>query len=118
MSQHRHRPFTPPKIVSIPLPKAESHPQFELGKVVMTPGALDLLRAKGLQPLDFLLMHEFGEWGEVDAEDRAANDAAVKNGARIFSAYRLGADRLWIITEACGDDGQRASTCLLCPEEY
>ncbi len=63
-------------------------------------------------------MHEFGEWGEVDADDKAANDAAVKNGSRIFSVYRLGADRLWIITDACDDEGRRASTCILRPEEY
>jgi hypothetical protein len=26
--------------------------------------------------------------------------------------------KIWIITEAAGDDGNRASTCILLPDEY
>jgi hypothetical protein len=43
----------------------------------------------------------------------------VRDGSRIQSAYRnLQGDQLEIITAAEGDDGQRASTCTLLPEEY
>jgi hypothetical protein len=34
-------------------------------------------------------------------------------GARFFSAYETEAGKVWIITEA-----DRASTCILLPEEY
>jgi hypothetical protein len=42
-----------------------------------------------------------GDWGEVDAEDAQANEAALTNGLRLLSAYRLTDEtRIWIITEA------------------
>ena len=41
------------------------------------------------------------------------------DGSRILSAYRtLKGVKIWIITEAVGDDGRRASTCLLLPDKY
>ena len=50
----------------------------------------------------------------------SATEAALKDGSRIFSAYNLPrtGERLWIITEAEGDDGNRASTCVLLPDDY
>jgi hypothetical protein len=55
-----------------------------------------------------------GDWGEVCAEDKRANDAALKLGERLLSAYTLSAGvKVWIITEA-----DRSSTCILLPEEY
>lgn len=118
MSEHRHRPFTPPTIRFIPIPKEEAKPLFSTGQVVMTPGAGALLKAQSLQPLDFLFRHEQGDWGDLAYEDKAANADALRSGARLLSAYKVGTDRLWIITDAADDDGKRASTCLLLPEEY
>ena len=112
------RPFTPPKIVSIPIPKEVANPLFSLGQIVITPGALELLRVKGVHPVDFITLHEYGDWGTLDVEDKAANDAAVNSGARVFSAYMLGEDRLWVITDATDDDGVRRATTLLLPQEY
>lgn len=58
--------------------------------------------------------HQAGDWGELDARDKAANDLALKNQTRIFSAYRAAnGTRFWIITEA-----GRSSTCVLLPEDY
>lgn len=69
--------------------------------------------------------HTSGDWGDVDAEDKATNDAARKDGGRLLSAYRLdgvrfapsspwpGDDKVWIITEAC-----RSLTTVLFPSEY
>ena len=89
-------------------------PRFELGQVVATPGALDTLHRLGLTGLDQLRRHHQGDWGDLDAEDIATNNAALKNGARLFSSYQLTADiKLWIITEA-----DRSVTTLLLPEEY
>ena len=40
-------------------------------------------------------------------------------GSRLLSAYRtLRNTRIWIITEAKDDDGKRAATTILLPEEY
>ncbi|MGH7169713.1 MAG: hypothetical protein ACRELG_05485 [Gemmataceae bacterium] len=94
-------------------------PQFRLGQIVATPGALEALQLAGQDPLFFLERHVRGDWGEVDAEDGRLNDESVRDGSRILSAYRtLQGEKLWIITEAEGDDGRRASTCILLPDEY
>ena len=55
----------------------------------------------------------------VAAQDAKANDEALGNGARILSAYDTqDGTRLWIITEAEDDCGQRAATTILLPQEY
>ena len=55
----------------------------------------------------------------VEAEDWQANDQALADGSRLLSAYNtLKGVKLWIITEAENDNGQRAATTLLLPDEY
>jgi hypothetical protein len=93
--------------------------KFEPGQIVATPGALEALAQSGQCVTFFLHKHLSGDWGEVDDEDRSLNDQALVNGSRILSAYRtLKGIKVWIITEAVGDDGNRASTCILLPDEY
>ena len=93
--------------------------KFGLGQVVATPGALEALREAGQQPSEFLGRHLAGDWGDLDDVDRLLNDEALIEGSRILSAYTTRTEtKLWVITEACDDDGRRASTCLLLPEEY
>lgn len=91
---------------------------FSLGQTDATPGALALLQSQNSEAITFLRRHQAGDWGDLEAEDKAANDEALQSGARLLSAYVLDEARLWVITEAQGDDGQRASTCILLPEEY
>ena len=89
-------------------------PKFSLGQTVATPRALDALRRTGQPATAFLMRHQLGDWGVVDADDAKANDWSVANEARILSAYKLADEtRIWIITEA-----DRSSTCILLPEEY
>jgi len=41
------------------------------------------------------------------------------DGSRIWSAYNtLRGVKIWVITEAVGDDGDRAATTILLPAEY
>lgn len=88
--------------------------KFPLGRIVATPGALAMLEAAGRMPMEFLDRHVSGDWGTMDAEDRAANDRAVLEGSRILSAYPINAaETLWIITE-----WDRSVTTLLLPEDY
>jgi hypothetical protein len=100
--------------------RPQPRPKFHPGRVVATPGALEAIRASGQTPEIFLAAHLEGYWGgDLCAEDRNLNDEALIDGSRLLSAYRtLRGERLWIITEAIGEDGRRASTCLLLPEEY
>jgi hypothetical protein len=89
-------------------------PKFSLGQIVATPGAIRALEESGQTPQFFLDRHVQGDWGVVDEADKTLNDQALANGERLLSAYRtLGNVRLWVITEA-----NRASTCVLLPEEY
>jgi hypothetical protein len=93
---------------------------FSLGRLVATPSALRCLAELGLLPSDLLHRHQRGDHGDLCAEDLAANTLAVQTGARILSAYELGPERqrIWVLTEAQDDAGQRQSTCILLPSEY
>jgi hypothetical protein len=92
---------------------------FELGQTVATPGALAALEASGELPATYLTRHQNQDWGNLSSSDIRANQNAVMNGDRVFSLYRLNdGTRLWVITDAADDDGRRASTCILLPEEY
>ena len=94
--------------------------KFELGRIVITPGALGALEEAQQNALHFLALHASGRWGDLDREDRAANDRAIAHEGdreqqdRVLSAYqtRLGA-KLWVITE-----WDRSVTTILLPGEY
>ena len=87
---------------------------FPLGRILATPGALQAFERAACDPVGVLARHVTGDWGDLDAEDRSANDDAVRTGARILSAYRLPTgERVWVITEA-----DRSATTVLLPEEY
>jgi hypothetical protein len=90
-----------------------------LGQIIATPGALVALAAAATSPSALLRRHAAGDWGDLDAHDRAANDAALRDGSRLLSAYIVAQGvKVWIITEAADEDGHRAATTLLLPEEY
>ena len=86
---------------------------FPLGQVVATPGVMRWLEQFEVSPSSLISRHVRGDWGSGPAEDALANAEALLHGNRILSSYPLGADRVWIITEA-----DRSSTCLLLPDEY
>ena len=93
--------------------------RFSLGRVLATPGALEVLADSGQSPPYFLDRHVRGDCGDVDQEDWQLNDHALKDGSRILSAYKtLKGVKIWIITEAADDDDKRAATTLLLPAEY
>lgn len=89
-------------------------PKFALGKLAATPGALAALAESKQSAFHFFFRHMSGDWGELSAADRIANEQALVYGNRVFSAYRTSrATKLWVITEA-----DRSLTTILCPEEY
>jgi hypothetical protein len=85
--------------------------RFSLGRLVVTPGVLETFGHEGCFRL--LARHAGGDWGDVSGCDRRENERALRDGARLFSAYDTPAGRCWIITEA-----DRSSTCVLLPSEY
>jgi hypothetical protein len=86
---------------------------FETGRIVATPGAMSVLAETGTDPMDLLNRHASGDWGDVPAEDAKENLFSIKHGFRVMSSYRIGSERVWIITES-----DRNSSCLLLPSEY
>ncbi len=93
---------------------------FSLGRLLSTPGALEALQTNGQSPVEFVSRHAKGDWGEeLCPEDKLLNDQSLLDGSRLLSAYKLkDGTKLWIITEAVDDDGNRAATTCLLPSEY
>lgn len=97
----------PIAVAAIPNPA-----RFQLGQVVATRAAIDTLDSVDMAMA--LARHAMGDWGEVDPEDRGANDAALKHGDRLLSVYRDSrGTTFWIITEH-----DRSVTTILLPEDY
>ena len=86
--------------------------KFKLGRMATTPGVLHTYTPEYMA--DCVKRHATGDWGDLDDEDKQANEEALVNGERIFSHYENAeGDRLYIITE-----WDRSVTTLLLPEEY
>jgi len=79
-----------------------------LGSVTRDRRAIQAAHEAGDNLLLFIFTH-----------DMRANAEALRCGSRILSAYVLATGvKIWIITEAENDEGNRAATTLLLPEEY
>ena len=84
---------------------------FPLGQLAITAKASVKLSTE--QVLSGLRRHACGDWGHLCPEDAMANDTALHQGGRLFSAYGQGTVRFWVITEA-----DYSVTTLLLPEDY
>jgi hypothetical protein len=83
-----------------------------LGQTVATPAALRVLTRPDIAAA--LRRHAAGDWGDVDAHDRTANDDALRTGERLLSVYRAAnGTAFWVITEA-----DRSVTTVLLPDDY
>jgi hypothetical protein len=92
----------------------ELKPLFNLGQIVGTPGALIAMEEAKQLPVELLLRHVTGDWGDLDDEDKKENELSVKEGFRILSAYNLDTGvKVWVITE-----WDRSVTTILLPNEY
>lgn len=86
---------------------------FPIGAVFITPGALSACASFPMPPDVLIVRHVSGDWSELDESDREANREAVQSGERILSAYQVGNDRFYVITEA-----DRSTTTILLAHEY
>ncbi len=93
--------------------------KFPLGQIVATPGAIEALEQSGESLSKFLALHVRGDWGDLSDDDKRLNDEALNDGSRILSAYHTSkGTKIWIITEATDDEGNRPATTILLPDEY
>ena len=96
----------------------EGSAKFALGHIVSTPAALRFCGLHHIDIFDLLAKHQRGDWGDLSRDDLMANDVALVDGSRLLSSYTFQAGKVWVLTEAKGDDGHRASTCLMLPSDY
>jgi hypothetical protein len=90
---------------------------FSLGQCHATQGALGALEDNGTFPIVYLRRHAAGDWGDLGAEDKKLNDAAIQpdpdDCSRILSMYRLpDGQRIYVITEW----DRSVTTIMLCSE--
>lgn len=98
--------------------------RFAIGQVTATPAAQAAIRP--LEAAVAVTCHAQGDWGDVDDEDKAANDAAICDAVdtgdpskilqrqRVLSVWKTeDGETFWIITEA----GRHVTTILL-PSDY
>jgi len=88
--------------------------KFPPGRVVATPGAIELLDKNGMDGSSVLLRHLQGDWGDLDDADIKQNDLSLENKQRLLSSYSLpDSAKVWVITE-----WDRSVTTILLPEDY
>ena len=91
---------------------------FKLGQVVATSGVYEMVN-EDTKFAEFVTKsferHCNGDWGDLDNEDKRANDFALRNGDdRLFSKYNFNGEvSIYIITE-----WDRSATTILFPSEY
>lgn len=86
--------------------------KFGLGKIVATPGVLEI--ADELEMKAGLLRFVTGDWGECCEDDKAENEAALREGRRLMGVYQtIAGETFWIITE-----WDRSATTILLPDDY
>lgn len=86
--------------------------KFALGSVYATANAVATFPNETL--IECLNRHASGDWGDLEEEDRRANEDALLHGSRLLSSYVVpGKGKLWAITEH-----DRSATTLLLPEDY
>ena len=92
--------------------------RHNLGRVVATAA---LAAAVPQQQITALLdRHSAGDWGDLDADDMAANDEAARTGdGRLFSSYDTPEHgTIWIITDDIRGEGDGPLTTVLFPDDY
>jgi hypothetical protein len=89
--------------------------KFSLGQTVVTRGIAEELENPEFAKFvnESFVRHANGDWGDMCEEDKEANEYALENELRLFSAYKKGDWKIWIITE-----WDRSVTTALFPDEY
>jgi hypothetical protein len=93
-----------------------SSTDFYLGRVLAGPGVMATLDSAGEGYHLLLVRYEVGDWGIIGPEDQRANDTAVRDGSRLFAAYRLDDGHVvYVMSDAEGPSGARGRTWITLP---
>lgn len=88
-------------------------PKFQLGQTLATTAVTAWAERQEIDMTRLLWRHHCGDWGDLDREDKQANEDALVHGSRIFSAYRIEGKKIYVITEA-----DRSMTTVMLAQEY
>lgn len=91
----------------------ENAVRVELGFVVVTLQAMDVLEEARIEAEDLLHRHQEGDWGDVPGEDAEMNEANLEGGLLVISSYPVGEAKVWVMTDLL-----EGTTTILLPEEY
>lgn len=63
--------------------------------------------------------HAAGDWGDLDADDKGANEEAARTGhGRLFSSHLTSEHgKIWIITNDIRGEGEGPITTVLFPDD-
>lgn len=91
---------------------------LNIGTIHFTPHAYELVQRAPFEVAHAIARHKRGDWGDVDDDDKAANDAAVcaANGGGMLSVYYIDGIKIYIDTVGYGTD--EVYTVVMLPEEY
>jgi hypothetical protein len=89
-------------------------PKFSLGKTFATAAVTAWAERENIDLSKLMWKHHCGDWGDqLNPEDRQANEDALAQGTRIFSSYKVGERKIYIITEH-----DRSMTTVMLASEY
>lgn len=93
--------------------------RFELGQCTATNNVMGAFEDNRQFPIQFIVRHQSGDWGDLGEDDKARNEAALIPNAdgecdRILSAYHLRDGRqIYVITE-----WDRSLTTVMLDSDY
>jgi len=99
------------------------------GELLYTSSLAELAQSNqafSLFMMEAFTRHKNLDYGDICDQDKRINEDAVSSGGRIMSSYKIPEeltercrdDKVWIITEAENQDGNRLCTTILFPSEY
>ena len=85
--------------------------KFVLGELVITPAALETLPPEEMyRAID---RHACGDWGDLDDDDHAENELALRIGSRLVSVFHTATGiKFFVVTE-----GDRTTTTIQLPAD-
>jgi hypothetical protein len=85
----------------------------QLGKTFATTGVTAWAERHEIDLSRLIRRHHCGDWSDLDADDKQANEDALEHGTRIFSSYLTAGKKIYCISEA-----DRSMTTVMFATEY
>ena len=94
---------------------------FDIEKINITKGALELIKENNLKTSDILLLverHKFNDDDNIHENDLKENVNAIHNGGMFLSSYNIKGEKIYIISYIDPTITASKETTILLAEEY